>query len=92
MENNGIAVFKVKVTTNVQNVSECFSGQYLLNWRIFCHQTWHGYAAATISQSVMQKKWFTDFNVKVTARAYDQNMTISLVSSKALVGLQSNLV
>ena len=40
----------------------------------------------------MQKKWFTVFNVKVTARAYDQNMTISLVSSKLLVGLQPNLV
>ena len=41
----------------------------------------------------MQKKWFTIFNVKVTARAYMiKNMTISTISSKLLVCLQPNLV
>ena len=54
-----------------------------------------------ISQSVMQKNWFTLFNVKVTARAYksyDQNMTVKSsglkapTNSKLLVSLQPNLV
>ena len=43
---NGIIVLKVKVTAKVQNVSECLSGQYLLNHRTFCRQTWYGYAAS----------------------------------------------
>ena len=43
---NGITAFKVKVTAKVQNVSECLSCWYLLNHRIFCHQTWYGYAAS----------------------------------------------
>ena len=42
----------------------------------------------------MQKNWFTVFNVKVTVMAYsnNKNMTICIVSSKLLVGLQPNLV
>ena len=35
---NGITVFKVKVTTKVWNVSECLSGWYFLNHRTFCYQ------------------------------------------------------
>ena len=42
---NGIAVLEVKVTANVQNLSECLSRQYL-NHRTFCYQTWWGYAAS----------------------------------------------
>ena len=45
-----------------------------------------------VCQSVRQKNWFTVFNVKVTARAYKQNMTISVVFSKLLVDLQPSLV
>ena len=45
----------------------------LQNWVWLC---------GIISQSVMQKNWFTVFNVKVTARAYIIKMTI--ISSKLL--------
>ena len=43
---NGITTFKVKVTAKVQNVSECFLGQYLLIHITFCFQTWYCYAAS----------------------------------------------
>ena len=43
---NGITAFMVEVTAEVQNVSEYLSGQYLLNHRTFCYQTWFGYAAS----------------------------------------------
>ncbi|WP_419635475.1 hypothetical protein, partial [Thiolapillus sp.] len=66
---NGIAVFKVKVTLKVQNVNECLSGLYLLKPQNFLlpNLIW---LCSIISQSAMQKNWFTVFNVKVTARAY----------------------
>ena len=43
---NGITASKIKVTAKVQNVSECLSGQYLLNHRTFCHQTQYDYATS----------------------------------------------
>ena len=36
------AVYKVKVTAKVWNISECLSWQYLLNHLTFCNQTWYG--------------------------------------------------
>ena len=41
--------------------------------------------------NVMEEKLFAIFMVRVTAKAYNQIMTVSLVSSKLLVHLQSNL-
>ena len=66
---NGITAFKGKVTVKVQNVCECLSGQYLLNHRTFCYQTWYHKKCSITSQSVMQKNWFSVFNVKITARS-----------------------
>ena len=43
---NGITASKIKVTAKVQNVSECLSGQYLLNHRTFCYQTQYDYATS----------------------------------------------
>ena len=45
-----------------------------------------------ISQSVMQKNWSTVQCQGHSEGLYNQNMTISVVSSKQLVGLQPNLV
>ena len=41
---------------------------------------------------VMQKNWFTIFNVKDTARAYIIKITNITISSKLLIRLQPNLV
>ena len=51
------------------------------------------WSCSFISQSVMQKNWFTLFNDKVTARAYMiKNMTLSTILSELLVPWQPNLV
>ena len=43
--------------------------------------------------SVMNKNWFTVFNVKVTVRAYNAKYDfLKTISSKLLVRLQPNLV
>ena len=47
-------VVKVKVTGNVQNSSECPSGQYFLSFLTFCNQTWYG--GATLWAKVSCKK------------------------------------
>ena len=65
---HGITGFKVKVTVNVQTVSECLSRPYLLTTEYFVAKP--GTICSIISQSVKQKKWFTVFSVKVTVWAY----------------------
>ena len=50
----------------VQNISECLSSSELQNI-LLPNLVW---LCSIISQSVMQKNWFTVFNVKVIARAY----------------------
>ena len=72
-----ITVFKVKVAANVWNVSECLSGQYLLNHWSFRYQTWYGNAASW-ARVWYRKKWLAAFNVKVTARAYIIKMWLFL--------------
>ena len=49
-------VFKVKVTANVQNVSECLSEWYLLNRRTFRYQTWNG-DAASWTRASCEENW-----------------------------------
>ena len=96
---NRITAFKASVTAKVQNVTWMIvqivssEPQNILSPNLVC-------LCSIISQSVMQKNWFSILNVKVTARAchghsegsYNQNMSLSFLSSKLLVGLQSNLV
>ena len=70
-------------TSVILSLCPIVSGRYLLNgWTIF-NQTWHGSAR----QSVMRKKWFTIFNVKVTVRSYIIKMWLSIISSKLQVCL-----
>ena len=84
-------MFEVKVTAKVQIVSECLSGQYLLNQRTFCRQTWFAYA-------VLKPKCHAEkvvHSVQCQGHSeglHNQNVTISVVSSKLLVGLQPNVV
>ena len=62
-----ISMCKVKVTVNIQNVSECLSGWYLLNRRTFCYQTWCGDAASWARVSCGEKL-FAFFKVKATVK------------------------
>ena len=66
---NGITAFKVKVTSKVKNVSECLSGQLSSEPQndLSPNLVW---LCSIMSHSIMQKNWFTVFNVKVTVRAY----------------------
>ena len=67
----------VHVNDCVHSVSPEPLTHFLPNWYGWC---------SIMSLSVMQKNWFTVFNVKVTVKGlYNQNMTISVVSSKLLV-------
>ena len=66
---NGITAFKVKVTTKVQNVSECLSRLYFLNHRAFCYQIWYGDAASWARVSCRNFiAVVAIFKVKVTVR------------------------
>ena len=76
-------MFKVKDTVKVQNVSECLSLGYFLsvsdhvctvspeplNYFFFTRLDMVVYYHE-VRQCVLQKNWFTIFNVKVTVRAY----------------------
>ena len=68
---SGITLFKVKVTTKVQNVSDCLSKRYFLNHRKFCYQIWYGDAASWTRVSCRKKVFVVVaiFKVKDTARA-----------------------
>ena len=63
---------KVKVTAKVQNVSECLSRWYFLNYRTFCYQIWYGEVAswARVSCGNFVVVVVAIFKVKVTARAH----------------------
>ena len=66
------------------------SRQYILNHLTILTKL--GMVVYYYEVRVMQKKWFTIYNVKIKrARAF-QNMPISSISSKLLVHLQPNLV
>ena len=88
---NGITVFKVKVTTKVWNVSECLSRWYFLNRRTFCYQIWYGDAPSwarvlpTFCCCYLQGQG----NSK---GSYDQNMTLSTILSELLISWWPNLV
>ena len=60
---------KVKVTAKVQNVSECLSRWYFLNYRTFCYQIWYGEVAswARVSCGNFVVVVVAVFKVKVTA-------------------------
>ena len=89
---NGITSFKVKDTAKVQNVSECLSGRYLLNHRTFCHQTWYVYAAYH-KPECHAKNLVHCVQCQGHSEGFqNQNITISGVSAKLLVGLRPNLV
>ena len=62
-------LFKVKVTAEVQNVSDCLSRRYCPEPQniLVPNLVW---LCSIISQNVLEKNWFTVFNVKVTIRAY----------------------
>ena len=45
-----------------------------------------------MSQSVMQKDWFTVFKVKVTEKTYVSKLLLAFISSDLLIHLQTNLV
>ena len=64
-------MFKVKVTVKVQNVSEYLLGQFFSELRTILYAILYNLVClcSIISQSVVQKNWFTVFNIKVTARA-----------------------
>ena len=64
-----VAIFKVKVTSKVKNVSECLSGQLSSEPQndLSPNLVW---LCSIMSQSIMQKNWFTVFNVQVTVRAH----------------------
>ena len=68
-------MFKVKVTTKVQNVNECLFGWYLLNCKTFCSQTWCGDAAS------WARKMLAIFKVKVTAKAQNVDECLSRLYS-----------
>ena len=84
---NGVTAFKVKVTAKVQNVSEWLSWYFLCVSDCVCSVSPEplnhvGFFVCFFNQTlyweswcVMQKNWFTIFNVKVTARSY-QNQAI----------------
>ena len=91
MWKNWIIAFKVKVTTRLKNVSECLSRWYLLNHRIFCYQTWSS-DAGSWARVLCGKKLFAIIEVKVTATAHNQNVTLSTTSSELLILRQPNLV
>ena len=64
--------------------NECLSGQYLLNQRIFCHQTWYGHTA--LKAKCCAEKLVHCVQCQGHSEGlYNQNMTISVVSSKLLV-------
>ena len=52
-------MLKVKVTVNVQSVTECLSGWYLLNCWTFCYQTCYGNAASWTRVSCRKKNCFS---------------------------------
>ena len=88
---NGITAFKVKITAKVQNASECLSGWYLLNHEHFVtkpgmvmqHEKPECHAGKLVHSVQCQGH---------NEGLYNQNMTISVVSSKLLVHLQPDLV
>ena len=89
---NWITAFKVKVTAKVQNVSVCLAGWYLLNCRMFCYQTWYGVAASWARVSC-GKKFVCYFQGQDHSKcSFDQNMTLSTMSSELLISWQPNLV
>ena len=58
---------KVKVTVKVQNVSNFVWMSAEPQIILLPNFVW---SCSIMSQSVLQKSWFTVFNVKVTARVY----------------------
>ena len=87
---NWIAVFKVKITAKDQNVNEWLSKLYLLNHQTVCYQTL--YDNASLLASVIHKKLFTIFMVKVSVSADMIKIWLFLLSFDLLILLQPNLV
>ena len=90
MWKNGITTLKVKVTTKIENVGECLDD-------IFCTTehfvTKPGLVMQHHKPECHAEK--SDHCVQCQGHSkglYDQNMTISTLSSELLVHLQSNLV
>ena len=89
---NGVTAFKVKVTVKVQNVRECLSGQYLLNHRTFFF-TKPGRVMQHPKPECHAEKLVHCVQCQGHSEGlYNQNVTISVVSSELLVRLQPNLV
>ena len=87
---NWITAFKIKVTAKVQNVSECLSGCYELQI-ILVPNLMYGDAASCARVSC--RKLVHCLQCQGHSEGlYNQNMTISTLSSKLLVCLQPNLV
>ena len=69
---------RVKMSVFVRLVSSKLPNVLLPTFELWC---------IIASQNVMQKDWFAIFKIKVTARAHDQNMTVSTISSEFLLYL-----
>ena len=80
----------VKDTAKVENVSECLSGEYLLNHRTFVAKP--GMVMQHHKPECHAEKLVHCVECKGHIEGlYNQNMAISVVSSKLLVSLQPNL-
>ena len=86
-------MFKVKVTVMVQNVSECLSERYLMTHRTFSLVAKPGMVMEHHKPKCHAEKLVLCVQCQSHSEGlYNQNMTISVVSSKLLVSLPPNLV
>ena len=77
---NCFAVFKVKVTANIQNMIEWLSKQYLWNYLTFRSQAWYGDASSWVRVSCKRIVLLLSGQCH-SKGSYNQNMIIFAVSS-----------
>ena len=87
---NWITAFKIKVTAVIQNVSECFSGWYLLNQELFCYQTW--YCDASSWARVPCRKVGLLFSRSRSQQRVRMSVLVQMISSKLTNILLPNLM
>ena len=83
---NGITVFKVKVTAKVQNVNECLSGWYFVVMQH--HEPEYHVEICCCCYCYLQLVQGQGHSEGL----YDQNMTLSTIFSELLIPWQPNLV